>query len=338
MTLHDLAKKLNVSTATISRALTRPETVSRATRDRVINAVREFGYRPNAIARSLRTKQTRTIGLVVSDITNWFFGTIVKAIEDVAKSSGYSVIICNANEDPRNEEIALRLFWERSVSGIISCSSGASLELLKSILQAQIPIVDLDRKSGLTNVDSVTSNNTEAALHATGHLLRLGHTKIGMIGGPLHLSTARERLAGFNQALQAEAVIQRPNYVQIGNFRNQGGYAAAKQLLNLPDPPTALLVANSEMLAGALHAFRESKIAIPQDLSVVNFDDDKWLPYLDPPFTVIAQPTEIMGRRAIELLLRQLKDPRPPVAEVFDSQLIVRSSTAPPKKTVGSGG
>ncbi|MBV9392106.1 MAG: LacI family DNA-binding transcriptional regulator [Verrucomicrobia bacterium] len=330
MTLHDLAKKLNVSTATISRALTRPETVSRATRDRVINAVSEFGYRPNAIARSLRTKQTRTIGLVVSDITNWFFGTIVKAIEDVARSRRYSVIVCNANEDPENEEIALRLFWERSVSGIINCSSGASPELLKSILQAQIPIVDLDRKSGLTNVDSVTANNTEAAFQAARHLLCLGHTKIGMIAGPLHLSTARERLAGFYNALRAEAIVQRRDYVQIGNFRNRGGYAAAKQILNLPDPPTALLVANSEMLAGALHAFRESKIAIPQDMSVVNFDDDKWLPYLDPPFTVIAQPTEVMGRRAIELLLRQLENPGPTVAEVFNCQLIVRSSTAPP--------
>ena len=159
MNFSDLARQLNVSTATVSRALSRPEKVAPATRKRVLEFVRRSGYHMNGIARSLRTQSTRTIGIIVSDIRNPFSSAIVKSVEDVASTNGYTVLICNADEDGRNEEAALRLFIERQVSGVIHCSAGANLDLLRVLLEKSIPLVDLDRQSGLENVDTVILNN-----------------------------------------------------------------------------------------------------------------------------------------------------------------------------------
>ncbi len=163
MTLFDLAQELNVSISTISRALSRPEMVAPVTREEVLAAVKQFGFQPNEIARSLRTRQTKTIGIIVPDITNWFFGAIVKAVGEVAKSNGYSVLVCNADEDPAGEEHALNLLRERKASGIINCPVGASLKLWRELKKTGIPVVELDRASGLEKVDVVVLDNEKAA-------------------------------------------------------------------------------------------------------------------------------------------------------------------------------
>src|SRR5271165_4435770 len=193
MNLSDLARQLNVSTATVSRALSRPEVVAPATRKRVLEIVRRSGYHMNGIARSLRTQSTRTIGVVVADIRNPFSSSIVKAVEDVARINGYTVLICNSDEDGRNEEVALQLFIERQVSGVIHCSAGANLDLLRVLQDKSIPLVDLDRCSGLENVDTVVLDNHFGAAIATRHLIEHGHKLIAMISGPKHLSNARSR-------------------------------------------------------------------------------------------------------------------------------------------------
>src|ERR1700688_1960093 len=202
MTFNDLARQLKVSTATISRALSRPEKVAPATRKRVLEFVRRSGYHMNGIARSLRTQSTRTIGVIVSDIRTPFSSAVVKAVEDVARTNGYTVLICNADENVRNEESALELFIERQVSGVIHCSAGANLDLLRVLHRKSIPLVDLDRQSGLADVDTVVLNNQKGAALAIRHLLGLRHRRVAIISGPRHLSNARKRRADFRKTFR----------------------------------------------------------------------------------------------------------------------------------------
>ena len=333
MTFSDLAKQLNVSTATVSRALSRPEVVAPATRKRVLEVVRRSGYQMNAIARSLRTQSTRTIGIIVSDIRNPFFSAIVKAVEDVARTNGYSVLICNADEDGRNEEVALQLLIERQVSGLIHCSAGANLKLLRILQQKSIPLVDLDRQSGLDDVDTVVLDNQLGAALAARHLVELGHKRVAIISGPKHLSNARKRLDGYRKTLRSAHITSQKKYTEFGDFREQSGRDAAERLLALPTPPSAIFVANNEMMAGALFAIRQRRIKVPRDLSLVGFDDARWAQYSDPPLTVVSQPTEAMGKKAAELLLGRLHGEKLANTVVFEPQLVVRRSTATPKRS-----
>jgi LacI family transcriptional regulator len=331
MTFNDLAKELNLSTATISRALSRPEIVAPETRTRVLDAVRRSGYQMNGIARSLRTQSTQTIGVIVSDICNPFFSSIVKAAEDVARTNGYTVLICNADEDGRNEEVALRLFIERQVSGVIRCSAGANPSLLQVLHQKSIPLIDLDRESGLPNIDTVILNNELGASLGTSHLIKLGHKRIAIVSGPQHLSNARDRLEGFRKTLRAARISIPKNYVEFGDFREASGFQAAERLLNLDSQPTAIFVANNEMMAGTLSAVRQRRVKVPRELSLVGFDDARWARYLEPPLTVVSQPAELMGQKAAQLLLTRLSGRTTPQTVVFEPELIVRRSAAAPK-------
>jgi DNA-binding LacI/PurR family transcriptional regulator len=333
MNFSDLARQLKVSTATVSRALSRPEKVAPATRKRVLEFVRRSGYHMNGIARSLRTQSTRTIGVIVSDIRNPFSSAVVKSVEDVARTNGYTVLICNADEDGRNEEMALELFIERQVSGVIHCSAGANLDLLRVLLQKSIPLVDLDRQSGLKNVDTVILDNRLGAALATRHLLELGHTRVAMISGPKHLSNARKRVEAFRKTLRSARIALPNEYIEFGDFREYSGRIAAERLLSLQTPPSAILVANNEMMAGALLAVRQRGVKVPRDLSLVGFDDARWAQYSDPPLTVISQPTDIMGQKAAELLLGRLKGEQESTTVMFKPELIIRGSTAAPRRT-----
>jgi DNA-binding LacI/PurR family transcriptional regulator len=332
MNLSDLARQLNISTATVSRAISRPEVVAPATRKRVLEVVHRSGYHMNGIARSLRTQSTRTIGIIVSDIRNPFSSSIVKSVEDVARVNGYTVLICNADETGQNEEVALQLFIERQVSGVIHCSAGANLDLLRVLQNKSIPLIDLDRRSGLENVDTVVLDNRLGAAIATRHLIERGHKRIAMISGPIHLSNARARFDGFRNALRSAKITIPDEYIEFGDFREQSGQAAAERLLALRRRPTAVVVANNEMTAGALLAIRQREIKIPRDLSLIGFDDARWAQYSDPPLTVISQPTDAMGKKAAELLLGRIGGNTELRTIVFKPELIVRRSTAAPKR------
>jgi DNA-binding LacI/PurR family transcriptional regulator len=336
MTLFDLAKELNVSISTISRALSRPEIVAPATRERVLAAVKEFGFQPNGIARSLRTQETRTIGIIVPDITNSFFGVIVKAVGEVAKVHDYTVIICNANEDPADEAQALEVLRARKVSGVINCPIGANLDLWRVLIKAGVPLVELDRRSGLKNIDNVTFDDEKAAEQATEHLIKLGHQRIATIAGPRHLSNATARVAGYQKALLKSDIRLHPEYIEEGDFGGKSGHVAMEKLLSLRRPPTAIFVANSEMTGGAMGVLREKNIRVPNELSVVGFFDARWAGYLDPPLTMIDHPAEEMGKCAAELLIAQMEassEHRVSKTIVFPPKLIIRNSTAKIEKS-----
>jgi DNA-binding LacI/PurR family transcriptional regulator len=267
----------------------------------------------------------------VPDIRNPFFSSIVKAAEDVARANDFTVLICNADEDGRNEEAAVRLFLDRQVSGVIHCSAGGNVDLLVALQRKAIPMIDLDRRSGLKDVDTIELDNALGAQLAADHLLSLGHTRIAMISGPRHLSNSRNRLHGFRRALR-EAGAQLPKeYIEFGDFREASGRRSAEKLLSLEKRPTALFVANNEMTAGALSALRERNIRIPDEISLVGFDDARWAQFSDPPLTIVAQPTSAMGKRSAELLLARIQKEKGTATEIFPPELVVRGSTAPPR-------
>lgn len=329
--MSELARSLNLSTSTVSRALTRPEMVASDTRERVLAAAKANGYLLNGIAQSLRTRTTKSVGLIVSDIMNPFYSAIVRAVEGVAASNGYSVIVCNADENDEKEEEALWVLAERQVAGIIHAATGAKLETLRALRRRGIAIVCFDRVSGLEDTDAALVDNVEGARAATRHLLALGHRLVATIAGPDRLTTGRDRLRGFRAVLDEEGLVVDEAYIERGDFRRESAYAATTRLLSLAVPPTALFVANNEMLIGALDAIRDRGVAIPRQLSVVSFDDVPWARYVDPPLTVVAQPTEEIGRAAAHLLFRRLGGDDVPKTVVLTPILRTRGSTAPPR-------
>lgn len=322
-----------MSVSTVSRALSRPELVSPATRQRVMATAATYGYTPNAIARSLKNGRTRALGIVVSDIQNPFYSSVVREIERVAASRSYNCVICNADEDAYGEERSLELLLSLQVAGIIHASTGANLASLQKLQRAGIPLVDIDRSSGLKDVDTVLVDNAFGAHLATEHLLDLGHRRIAVVTGPQALTTGRERLRGFSKALEERNVPLIPELVEIANFREAGGYGAALRLLALPERPTALFVANNEMMAGALSALRERSLRVPHDISLISFDDVRWARYVEPPLTVIAQPTEQIGTLAAGLLFERLAGRQEPVHYVLKPELVRRASCTPPGHT-----
>ena len=331
VTIHDVAQEANLSIATVSRALNRPETVTTKTRERVLRAVERKGYRPDAIGRSLRLGRSQSIGLIVSDIRNPFYASITKAVEDVAYGRGYGVLICNVDEQPERAHEALQFLAAHQVSGVIHVPTGESLDTLQELTARGVPIIDLDRLSGLQGAGAVIADNRSGARLAAEHLLSLGHRRIATIAGPQHLTTGQERLEGFREALAAAGLDLAAPYLEYGDFRENSGMLAAQRLFSLDVPPTALFVANNEMMAGALGAVLASHINIPDDLSLIGFDDARWAKYMHPPLTVIAQPTEEIGRLAVQQLFDHLDAEAPTRIHVVKTQLLIRASTGPPR-------
>lgn len=330
--IQDVANLAHVSTATASRALSRPEKVAPATRERVVNAAQQLGYQPNVLARSLRQRETRTIGLIVADILNPFHALLAKGVQDTADRHGYTVFLFNSDEEPAKERRAIDTLRGHLPTGLIVAPTSGTPEHLK--LLPNLPIVEVDRVTGNTNSITVTVDNFAGAVAATKHLLELGHTRIGMIVGQLDISTAIERREGFKDALHQAKVPYNPEWMLTGNHREDDGYRVAKRLLSLPEGerPTALFVGNNEMTVGAVLAARELNIRIPQDLSIVGFDDSRWAQTMFPRLTVVAQPAYELGTLACEHLIRLLGRPHtgPPARVQLPTELIIRDSTGPP--------
>ncbi len=331
MTLVELAEILNVSASSISRALTRPDMVSPAMRARVLQAVEQYGYSPNGIARSLRKGETKTVGLVVSDLQNPFYSSIAKFVEHTLSADGYSCVVCDASESQDKEQRALRLLAELKVSGVIRASSGRQASDLTQVGLNHTPIVEIDRATGEERADTVLLDNVFGAKLAVEHLVKLGHRRVAMISGPEHLTTGGQRLRGYREALAAAGIEPDETLVEFGDFREESGYEAARRLLRLTPMPTALFVANNEMMAGALYALKELGLNLPADVSLISFDDARWARYVDPPLTVVAQPLMEMGEAAAHLLLEQMSGRERPTSRVFTPTLIVRASTGSPR-------
>lgn len=329
-TMRDVAERAGVSTATVSRFLA-GQTVRAA--DVVAAAIEELGFRPNPIAQSLSSGSTRSCALVVPDITNPFFASVVRGIEEVARAAGYDLVLYNTDEDPELEAHIIEQLRNR-VDGVViaptsESESGVGLDLLDNL---DIPAVLLDREAkGRDNHDSVKVDNEGGARQAIDHLVGLGHQRIALVTGSLGSTPGRERHEASVAALEAAGIDIDPILVENGGFKEDGGYQATLRLLALSKIPTAIFVHNNLMTVGALRAMRDMAIRIPQDISVVGFDDHHFANLLTPPLTVVSRPTVEQGVLAMRLLLNRF-DPEysaPSRHLVLETNLTIRQSCAP---------
>lgn len=324
--LQDVARAAGVSPATASRALHRPDLVALRTRERVEQVALELGYRPNVLARGLRTRGSRTIGLIVTDILNPFHATLAKGVQDAAEAQGYTVLMFNSDEQPGKERRALETLHGHLPMGLIVVPTARTRENLSVV--SGLPTIELDRASGLKGAHTVMVDNVAGAREAVTHLTGLGHRRVGMIVGNQDVSTARERLQGYREALETAQVPYLEELVLPGDHREQGGRLAALRLLSGRERPTALFVGNNEMTVGAVLAARELGLNIPGDLSVVGFDDSRWAQTMSPALSVVSQPTYELGQLACQHLLSLIAG-QPCVDSVrLPTRMIYRQSTA----------
>ncbi len=327
----DVAARAGVSVATVSRALSGDgRRVSAPVLERVLKAADELAYTPNNLARNMRSGTTRILGLVISDIGNPFFTAVARGAEDVAHRHGYSLVLSNTDENPEREAATLGVMAAERAAGVIIATTNENGTALRRSLDMGMAIVAIDRRILGMPTDTVVVDNESAAHEAIAHLVRLGHRRIAIVGGPRDADTARERRRGYERALREARIPIRPDLVCEGDFREAAGLAITRHLLDLPEPPTAIFSVNNLTTIGVLGALRERGVVMPSDVSFVGFDDIPTSELLDPPLTVVQQPTYRMGAHAAELLIRRLHEPTAAIREVLlAARLIVRGSTGP---------
>jgi DNA-binding LacI/PurR family transcriptional regulator len=329
VSIKDIALAANVSYSTVSRALNDSPRVKPETKEQIRRIATQMGYTPSAVARSLVTRRTHAIGVVVTTITDLFFAEVIHAIEETALSHRYSVILTNSGGKLDREMAAIQAMHEQRVDGIILVSACCSQDLSVGP-QFDIPIVIINNAHKEHVGYSIETDNLTAGREAAQHLMDLGHRRIAHIAGPEREWDAVERQTGYEQALRACGLHFDPALIVRGDNRPQGGIRAMQQLLELSSRPTAVFCYNDATAIGAMWAARAAGLHIPQDLSVVGFDDIDLAPFFEPPLTTVAQPKRAMGEMAVEMVLDLLAGN--PVEDcVLPSQLIVRGSTAPPR-------
>jgi len=325
--IKDVAGAAGVSTATVSRVLSNGLHVRPEMRKRVMAAVERLGYRPNLVARSLRSQQSTTIGLIVSDIRNPFFTSISRAVEDTAYEQGFSVFLCNTDEYPEKEAIYLNLMQDTGVAGVIISPTQQTAANFTG-LSLPFPVVVVDRSIPNGDVDTVLLDNVDAAYRLTTHLIEQGYRRIGALCS--EMSTGLERQAGYEKALRAHCLAPRAEYVKYVPPKMEAGYVTALKMIDLPEPPDALFTVNSLLAAGAFQAIQERNLSMPDDMALVTFDETTWASLVQPAITLIAQPTYEIGKTAAELLLQRIADPSRPTRQVIlKGQLVVRGSSTP---------
>ncbi|MCU1439973.1 MAG: LacI family transcriptional regulator [Rhodoglobus sp.] len=325
-TIKDAAIAAGVSTATVSRVLNNTGPVSESVRERVERAVAEIGYRPNALARSLRTESTGTIGLIVSNILNPFFTELARAAEDVAIAEGFTMILGNADEIAEKEERYIRELLEKRVDGLLLNPAVAKAPHIKEIVDRGVPVVLIDRSVEGVTAPLVRADGTPAIGELVAHMVALGHRKLGIISGPRELRNGLERYEAFIAASSAIGYPVQPQHIAFGDFERESGAAAMRRLMSAGDPPDAVFVANGRMTLGALEALKSLGIRVGQDVGVASYDDDPFFSLLDPALTAIEQPTAELGRLAMSALLGRIRGGGADELEPLHSRLIIRRS------------
>ena len=331
-TIREVAKKAGVSPATVSRVISQSGYVSETTRNKVLMTIRELDYRPNIIARSMVTKATHTIGLVVTDITNPFFAQLSRGIEEITWNNGYTLILANTDEDLSREQAIVQALQEKQVDGLIlvPASSNNAPHLFELIKQG-IPIVLVDREVVGLPVDKVMVDNEEGAYTAVSHLIELGHRRIAILLDNLDITTNIERLVGYRRALKDHHITIEENLIKSCQYTQQSAYEIVKELLLSADRPSALFTTNNFMTMGAIKAIREAGLRVPEDLALVGFDDLEYEQLHSPQLTVVSQPITAMGNIAGQRIIAKLRgDNNPPMEIRLKTHFIVRESCGAP--------
>lgn len=331
VTMKQVAEQAGVSMQTVSRVLNKRHDVSEETRQRVQATMEQLGYKPFAIARGLASNRTYTLGLVAADFSDFWFSQVVTGAEKEAHEHGYFFMLGSASCTPEDEPKFLRLLTERHVEGIlfVRATCADESEPLTRLKESGIPVVTTGQylpESGLTMVDV---DNVGGGRKATEYLLSLGHKRIAMLTGPSSWNSARDRTKGYMQTLQAHGIAPNPKLVLETSWLHKDGYLGMKALLKKKAPFTAVFAQNDRIAKGAISALHEARLRVPEDISVIGYDDTPEAEFSDPPLTTIRQPMEEIGRAATHLLIQMVEDRETtPNQILFDTELIVRSSCA----------
>lgn len=342
-TIKDVAARAGVSFTTVSHVLNNTRPVSAEARRRVEEAVEEIGYLPSAVARSLRTSETKIIGVLVPNVQNPFFAELVCGVEESCRLAGYSVFLCNSDNDPKRQLQYMRTLLEKRVDGLLLSSAGDDEALAGIFKMARVPAVTVDRLVPGARADRVSVDNSQGAYNAVKHLLDLGHKRVACISGPAEFEVSRERLAGWRRALQEHGLLADENLVVEGDFSSQGGYLAASRLLKQASfdsagqgdsakaAISAIFASNDLMAIGALRAAAECGLSVPSQVSVIGFDDIDLCRYVFPALTTVGYSIKALGQRAGQMLIERIEQPD---AAFQDQQmtpsLVLRESTAKP--------
>lgn len=327
-TIRDVAEHAQVSVATVSAVLNKNKYVSPALAERVKHSAAALDYRPNNLARSLKKQRTHALGLILSDITNPFFTTLVRAVEDTARQHGYTLLLGNTDEESAKEETYIELLRARHIDGLILVASAGDHAYVPDLIRQGLPLICVDRSLTHLGADSVLTDNIAGAYQAVGHLLDLGHTRIGLIAGIPKITSTDQRLVGYEQALEERGIPSDPALIRRSTSTIAGGERDAALLLALPDPPTALFATNNQMTIGALRAIQARGLRCPEDIALVGFDDFEWADVFRPRLTTVRQPVYELGRTVTRLLVRRIEGQRtnPGQEIILPPTLIVRES------------
>ena len=305
-TIRDVAKKAGVAPITVSRVINNASYVSEKTRKQVEAAIEELGYVPNMLGLSLRFKRTMTIALVITDIANPFWPAVARGVEDVAQANGYSTILCNTDESEEKQAQYLTMLLQRRIDGILLAPVSNDPAIIRQIQKQGIPVVVVDRHVPDVQVDLVRGDSETGAYELTCHLLSLGHRHISMLTGPRNVSTAVDRVNGFRRALIEAGIPHTDDQVIWGHFSQKSGYEMAKAALSATTRPTALFTGNNFVAMGAFAHLREAGLSVPEDLSIVTFDEVPNSLMSESFLTSAQQPAQEIGQEGARLLLNRI--------------------------------
>ncbi|MDI3547556.1 MAG: LacI family transcriptional regulator, repressor for deo operon, udp, cdd, tsx, nupC, and nupG [Halanaerobiales bacterium] len=324
--MSDVAKKANVSIATVSRVFSSPETVAEETKKKVLKVVEELNYTPNVLARQLRKMETKTIVVVVPDITNTFFSRVLRGIETIARENGYRVLLGDTENDITLENEYLKTLYEKHADGLILLTARTDRITIEKLSENYPVVLACEYLEG-SNLPTVSIDNISAARKATEHLIKLGHRRIAHITGPMNVILSRDRLKGYKQAMESYELEVDPILIQEGDFYYKTGYNLMLKLLFIENPPTAVFAANDEMAIGAIKAIQSQGLKVPEDIAIVGFDNIKMSAIFSPSLTTIGQPTYKIGEKAMNLLLDLIRGKKLSKNQfVLDDKLIIRES------------
>ena len=350
-TISEVAEAAGVGRATVARTLGGYGSVSPKTRDRILAVAKELGYRPNSIARSMTTGETRTLGLVLADVGNPFFAGVLRGFSDAARTAGYDVIVLSTDENLQLEEAAIEVLVDKQVDGIaLAPAAGRTdpLPHLDIVAKREIPLVLLDRLVDAVDADAVVINNREASREAVASLIDQGHRRIGFVWGPVTTEPAAdaddlrriidnalwsdgERLLGYLDALERAGIPFDTSLVTHVLKNEPQATRAVLGMLSLSDPPTAIFATETDALTGSLRALQQRALRCPEDVSLIGFDDSSWASVMTPPMSVVAQPMHQLGALTAECLLARVGGSEAPTAtHVLEADFVARESVAPP--------
>lgn len=329
-TMKQVAERAGVSTSTVSHVLNNTRIVSEEARTRVLTAIADLRYIPSAVARSLKNDRTHTIGMMIPNNSNPYFAEVIQGVEDASFKLGYNIILCNSYDDPKKQAAYIHVLLEKRIDGLVLVAAGSNDdELTRLLTDEALPKVLVDREINGVMADFIHADHEQGAYLATKYLLDLGHRAIACVSGPKDLLSSRDRVSGYLRALREYGVKFRLDCLVNADFTSQGGYLAFQQLLSLAQRPTAIFVSNDLMAIGGLCAASAAGIRIPDQLSVVGYDDIALASYTTPPLTTIAQPKHEIGVLTARALVERMLNPGLPFKrEKLPTRLIVRGSTS----------